>query len=76
VHKAQGMACALPVQGMHAPAPLHVCRTRCQHTQHVHVWRRPPPLAHHARWPLQGALMGELEMILQWIPAEQVGALD
>jgi hypothetical protein len=20
-------------------------------------------------WPLQGALMGELEMVLQWVPA-------
>lgn len=25
------------------------------------------------RWPLQGAMMGELELVLQWIPAHTLG---
>lgn len=26
----------------------------------------------HSSWTLQGAMMGEIEMILQWIPAQLV----
>jgi hypothetical protein len=25
------------------------------------------------RWPLQGAMMGELELVAQWIPLDQLG---
>lgn len=25
------------------------------------------------RWPLQGAMMGQLELIVQWIPLESLG---
>jgi hypothetical protein len=25
------------------------------------------------RWPLQGAMMGELELVVQWIPQDQLG---
>ena len=33
----------------------------------------PPRAARLCRWPLQGAMMGQLELIVQWIPMDRLG---
>jgi hypothetical protein len=41
------------------------------HTPHPHT-RTAPPMHVLRRYPLQGAMMGQLELVLQWIPMQQL----